>query len=104
MKPGEEMHADRGPRVGHPCNMKTVRATGKNALRALLTSWKNVMAPYSRQRKIGHSALTFRVFDPRMELLIFLGDCLGIFVNVVQNESFQFILQSFQFIFSVKLK
>jgi len=33
MKPGKEMHADREPRAGHPCNMNTVRATGKKRIK-----------------------------------------------------------------------
>jgi len=36
---------------------------------------ENGMALNSRQRKrAGHSALTFRVFDPRLELLTYLGN------------------------------
>ena len=35
---------------GGPCNIQTMRATGKNTLQALVTSWKNGMGSYSRHR------------------------------------------------------
>jgi len=47
MTPGKEPHAARELRVDHPCNMQTVRATGKNTLQALVTSQKNGIPPYS---------------------------------------------------------